>query len=421
MRGNIGWLPSLCTLSNANVPPMNRIRKLFGPGTLVAAAFIGPGTVATCTMVGVRSGYELMWAMAFSILATMVLQEMAARLGFATRQGLGEAFNKQFSSGIFRYLVFFLVIGAILIGNAAYEAGNISGGVMGADLVIGEFDLWPLVMGGMCFLLMLVGEYKWIERVLIAMVLLMSVCFIITVILVKPDWMAILGGFVPRSSNSQYLLLMLALIGTTVVPYNLFLHASTISKKWSREASLKDIRLENAVSIGLGGIISMLIIITAASSGDAVGEVKSASDLAIQLEPLFGKSAKVFMGIGLMAAGISSALTAPLAAAYAAKGLFGWSDDEKNWRFRAVWMAILLIGVVVAITNVERMLVIKFAQITNAILLPFIAVYLVYVANSQKLMGKYINSLLSNMLGILVILFTLFLSVKSMLNIFGIL
>lgn len=400
---------------------MNKLRKYFGPSTLIAAAFIGPGTVATCTMVGVKTGYDLLWAMGFAIFATIVLQEMSARLGFATRKGLGEAFNQQFSKGIFRYLVFFLVIGAILIGNAAYEAGNISGGVLGADLVIGEYKLWPVVLGGICFLLMLIGQYKWIERVLIGMVLLMSVCFLITAIMVQPDPAEILKGFIPQFGNGDHLLLMMAVIGTTVVPYNLFLHATTISKKWDKNASIKDIRLENAVSIALGGMVSMLIIVTAASTSGSLAEVKSAKDLALQLEPLFGKSAKIFMGVGLMAAGISSALTAPLAAAYAAKGLFGWSDDETNWKFRAIWMGILLIGIVVAVTNVERMMVIKFAQITNALLLPFIAIYLVYVANSKQLLGKYTNGLLSNILSILVILFTLVVSFKSFNSIFGIL
>ncbi|MGB5262894.1 MAG: divalent metal cation transporter, partial [Lutimonas sp.] len=125
-----------------------------------------------------------------------------------------------------------------------------------------------------------------------------------------------------------------------------------------------------------------------------------------------------FMGIGLMAAGISSALTAPLAAAYAAKGLFGWKDGEKNLKFRSVWMVILLIGIFVSITNLERVLVIKFAQITNAILLPFVAIYLLYISNSKKILAKFTNSLFTNILGVIVILFTLILSIRTLNNVF---
>ncbi len=398
------------------------MKKYFGPSTLVAAAFIGPGTLTTCTMVGVQTSYSLLWAMLFAIVATIVLQEMAARLGFVTQQGLGEAFNRQFPKGISRLVVFFLVIGAILIGNAAYEAGNISGGVLGLDLLvpilsesfgIGEVQLMPVALGVICFLLMYFGGYKWIEKILISLVILMSVCFLVTAIMVQPNISEILQGFIPQRVEGENFLLIMAVIGTTVVPYNLFLHASTISKKWKATDSLKDLRIENAVAIILGGLISILIIITAASS-DVLTEVKSAKDLAIQLEPLFGQRAKWFMGIGLMAAGLSSALTAPLAAAFAAKGLFGWSDDETNIKFRAVWMVILVIGILVSITDVERVLIIKFAQITNAILLPFIAGYLLYISNSKVILGQFTNNRLSNILGVIVLIVTILLSLKSL-------
>jgi len=397
---------------------MNKLKKYFGPSTLVAAAFIGPGTLTTCTMAGVSVAYDLLWAMLFAMLATLVLQEMSARLGFVTQQGLGEALNKQFSKGLVRYVVFFLVIGAIVVGNAAYEAGNIAGGILGLDLLIGEFKGWPLLIGVICFLLMYIGEYKWIERILISLVLVMSTCFLLTAIMVQPDLSEVLKGFIPgKTSNTNFLLLM-AVIGTTVVPYNLFLHASTVSKKWNTNDSLKDLRIENAVAIILGGIISMLIIITAAGSRGNIEAVKSAKDLAIQLEPLFGSSSKWFMGIGLMAAGISSALTAPLAAAYAAKGLFAWKGNESQVKFRAVWILILLIGVFISFTNIKLVTIIKFAQITNAFLLPFIAIYLLYLCNSSKILGRYTNGLLSNVLGGAVILVTLLLSLRSINGIF---
>ena len=138
MRGSIGSLPLLFTLLSVSrkirVGQM-KLKKLFGPSTLVAAAFIGPGTVTTCTIAGVTSGYTMLWSMLFSITATIVLQEMSARLGWATGRGLGEAIRTQFDTGIGKYLSAFLVIAAILIGNAAYEAGNLSGGILGLQLI----------------------------------------------------------------------------------------------------------------------------------------------------------------------------------------------------------------------------------------------------------------------------------------------
>jgi len=389
------------------------IKRFFGPSTLVAAAFIGPGTLTTCTMAGVEMSYRLIWVMLFAIFATIVLQEMAARLGWITQQGLGEALNRQFIGGVARYFVFFLVIGAILVGNAAYEAGNISGGILGLELILGEFSLWPIIIGIVCFALMYFGKYKAIERILVGLVILMSLCFLITAILVKPDIGDVFRGFIPGPLSGSEWLIVMALIGTTVVPYNLFLHASTISKKYKTTSSLADIRIENAVSIVLGGMISILIIITAAATSGQVAAVTSAADLATQLEPLFGESARLFMGIGLMAAGVSSALTAPLAAAYAARGLFNWQNDEQDWKFRAVWIGILAIGVVVSITNLPRVLIIKFAQITNAILLPLIVIYLMYLANSKKIMQKHTNGWVSNLFGVIVVLVTLMLSFRG--------
>lgn len=357
--------------------------------------------------------------MLFSIVTTIVLQEMAARLGFVTQKGLGEAINSTFSKGVFRYLVFFLIISAILVGNGAYEAGNISGGVLGLQLTIGELKIWPLLIGIISFLLLFYGRYKVLERIFIGLVILMSLCFFITVVIVKPDFVAVFKGFIPSDIISVNYLHIMGLIGTTVVPYNLFLHAATISKKWKPGARLKDIRVENTASIIIGGLISMLIIITAVAAKNEIVEISSAKDLAIQLEPLFGVSAKLFMGIGLLAAGLSSTLTAPIAAAYVARGLFNWSDDEKDIRFRGVWMLIIVVGVFIAMIGIKPIKIIQFAQITNAILLPFIAMYLLYVSNSKKLLGDKINSTLINVLGVLVILITLLLSLMSLNRIFN--
>ena len=393
-----------------------KLKKLFGPSTLVAAAFIGPGTVTTCTIAGVTSGYTMLWSMLFSITATIVLQEMSARLGWATGRGLGEAIRTQFDSGIGKYLSAFLVIAAILIGNAAYEAGNLSGGILGLQLIVGESGLWPILVALLSFILLYSGNYKFIERLLVTLVIIMSLSFLITAAIVKPNFTAVMQGFMPTKLDSSNILLFLGLLGTTVVPYNLFLHASTISKKYSQADKLSDIKLENYTSILLGGIISMLIIITAAATAQNVTEVKSAADLATQLEPVFGSSAKYLMGIGLMAAGCSSALTAPLAAAYAAKGLFGWQDGEKNWRFRMTWMTVLLLGTLVLLTGVKPIPVIKFAQITNAILLPFIAIFLIKISNDKKLLGKYVNKSHQNILAILIIIVTIFLGLKTLNN-----
>ena len=147
--------------------------------------------------------------------------------------------------------------------------------------------------------------------------------------------------------NSESLLVVLGLIGTTVVPYNLFLHSSLVKEKWNDISKLKTARIESFISIIIGGIVSMAIIITAASVSN--DNVKSVMDLAKGLEPLYGKFAIYFLGIGLFASGITSSITAPLAAAYVAKSCFGWSGSLKSLNFRIVWFFVLLIGVIVSL------------------------------------------------------------------------
>ena len=282
----------------------------------------------------------------------------------------------------------------------------------------GPSSFWPLLTGAIAFVLLLVGRYGWIENFLVGLVILMSTCFLITAFLTQADLIALFKGMIPSIPQEEELILAMSLIGTTVVPYNLFLHASIISKKWTETDSIKDIRLENTVSIILGGFISLLIMMVAASVSENVSSVENASDLAIQLEPLLGSSSNWLMGLGLMAAGLSSSITAALAAAYVIKGIFDIKYERRSKLFKISWAIIIVVGTAIAMTGYNSILLIKFAQMTNALLLPIMAVFLVYVCNVKSLLEDFTNGLLSNSLGILVIILTLLLSAKTIFLIF---
>ncbi|MBO6571126.1 divalent metal cation transporter [bacterium] len=404
-----------------------QVKKYFGPSTLVTAAFIGPGTVTVCTLAGVNSGYTLLWALFFSVIATIVLQEMTARLGLITQKGFGEAIRGELQNPLLRIFGITLVLGAIVIGNAAYEGGNISGAVLGWNEVLPavnifiegvEIRLVPLIIGGIAFWLLYSGNFKRIQNFLIGLVVVMSVVFLATAIMIVPDLSEIIKGlFIPTASADE-ILLVVALIGTTVVPYNLFLHASSVQQKYSETSQLSDLRKENMVAIILGGIISMCIVITSAASGSSGSEIKNAADMAVQLEPLLGSWAKDFLGLGLVAAGISSAITAPLAAAFAAKGILGWDIDLKHPKFKAVWIIILIIGVLFSMLSFSPVSIIHFAQVANGILLPLVAIFLMYVVNQKKILGDYVNTTIQNILGSLVVLVALLVGFRSLNNVF---
>ncbi len=396
-----------------------------GPGTLVTAAFIGPGTVTVCTLAGVKFGYTLLWALGLSIVACMVLQEMAARLGVVTQKGLSEVLKSQFSNKMVKGTLISIVISAIFIGNAAYEAGNISGGVLGLATIIdalnihfagSSFNYLSLVIGVLAFVLLYIGNYKILERSLIILVLCMSLAFIITAIVTKPDISSIFKGFVPDVS-SEKLFTIVGLIGTTVVPYNLFLHASLVKEKWSTPEELPFARKDTVIAIVLGGLVSMAIIIAGAAIQNT--EVHNAAGLARSLEPVFGSAATYVLSLGLFAAGVTSAITAPLAAAYVVKGCMGWEDGLKTKKFRSVWIFILLLGVIFSSLGIKPIEIIQFAQVANGILLPVIAAFLLWVMNKKKLLGAYTNSWKQNVIGFLILGIAVFLGGRSVWMVLG--
>jgi manganese transport protein len=415
----------------AHQPAAPRARQWrgIGPGAVVAAAFIGPGTVTTATLAGANYGTSLLWALTFSIIATLVLQEMSARLGVITGEGLGEAIRARFT-GLARFAAVALIVSAIAIGNAAYEAGNLLGATLGMRAAAGgATTLWVLVFATVAGALLWTGRYVAIERVLIAMVMLMSIVFLATAVVVAPRADALLTGlFVPRfGADSRSLLVALGLIGTTVVPYNLFLHAAAVRERWSGPDDLPAARADLTVAIVLGGIISMAVVLTAAGTIAAPGTIGSAAEMAAQLEPLLGSWARTFFALGLFAAGMTSAITAPLAASWAVAGALGWKRDLRSPRLRAVWATVLLAGVPFAILGTRptiplgfgELSVIVFAQVANGVLLPAIAIFLLIATNDRRRMGEHVNGPVRNALGGMVVILTVVLGITTVIRAVG--
>ncbi len=392
--------------------------KQIGPGTLVAAAFIGPGTVTMCTLAGANFGYTLMWAMLLSILVTILLQEAAARIGIITQKGLAEVVKEQIANPIWRTILVVLMLSAIVIGNAAYEAGNISGASLGVVGIFGDYaqQWFPTIIGIIAFLLMNTGSYRLVERSLIILVLLMSVSFILTAIVTKPDPMAFIRGLFIPSAPTGSTLIIIGLIGTTVVPYNLFLHVSLVKEKWKNTKDLGMARKDLLLSILLGGLVSMAIIVSAAAIQQE--SISTVLGLAKGLEPLYGKTATMMLGIGLFAAGITSAITAPLAAAYVAQSSFGWGSGMKDIKFKLVWGFILLVGVTFSSLGLKPLNVITFAQVTNGLLLPVMSIMILWLVNKSAVLGKYKNTPFQNILFILVVLTAILLGGKGIFSAF---
>lgn len=388
---------------------------------MVAAAFIGPGTVTTASITGARFGYALVWTIVFSIIATIILQEMSARLGLISRNGLGEALHEQFDNEFAKWGSIVLVVAAIGVGTAAYEAGNIVGGAAGLETITGvDSMVWAILITIVAGALLYTGKYAVIERALVGLVIIMAVAFVGSAVLIGPDLGALALGFVPGIPEGA-LILVTGLIGTTVVGYNLFLHASNVQERWAGPENLGDCRTDTVLSIIVGGIITIAVLITAAAAFPTGTAISNVGRMAEQLRPIAGPYATVLFSIGLFAAGFTSATTAPLAGAYATAGALGWETDLAGTRFRAIWGVIILVGFISALLGGSPVEIILFAQVINGILLPIVAVFLIVAMNSDKLLDDYTNNTPANVLGGIVVIIVVWLGIRTLLTVLGVL
>lgn len=378
--------------------------------SVIAAAFIGPGTVTTAASAGCEFGLALLWALVFSTLACLLLQEASARLTVLSGLTLGQALRRRYSGDWRGGFLLLLVGGAILLGCAAYEAGNILGGVAGALLVA---ELSPRVMtlasGLAAAGLLWFRAPRTVARLLSVVVAIMGASFLVTAWRMAPPAGELLrGSLVPLLPGGSGVL-ALGLIGTTVVPYNIFLGSGLASGE-----RLGDLRLGLAVAIGLGGLISMGVLVV----GTAVDAPFSFETLSTVLAQRLGGWARLLFAVGLFGAGLSSAVTAPLAAAVTARDLFGRAVDDPrwsptSWRYRAVWLAVLVSGLGFGLSEVQPIPAIVLAQALNGLLLPLVAVFLCQAMNDRRLLGSGTNGAAANAMMLLVVLVSLLLGVSG--------
>jgi manganese transport protein len=357
----------------------------------ISAAFIGPGTVTTASRAGAAHGLSLLWAVLFSTLACLSLQEASARLTVATGRPLGRLLRERWPRPLWLPA---LVVGAVVFGCAAYEMGNLLGAVAGGLLALGPLDLSPrstelirvgstLLMALLAGAVLLVGSARAVARILGLVVAMMGAAFLLCAARLAPPALALLKGLGGLSLPAGSGLLALGLVGTTVVPYNLFLGSGL-----ARGRPLSEARLGLLVAVPLGGILTMAILV----AGTAVSGEYSFEALAAALRGELGPGARVLFALGLLAAGLSSAITAPLAAALSVQGLLGREATDRSWgdrggRYRALWGGVLAIGLLFALTRAQPIPTIILAQALNGVVLPLVAVYLWLGVNDRRLMG----------------------------------
>lgn len=384
--------------------------------SVISAAFIGPGTITTATKAGASYGYDLLWTLVFSTFACLLLQEASARIAIHSGMNLGQAIASRFKNKAARMPILLLVIGAIILGSAAYETGNILGSIEGLKLIFHIPQTQIVIgIGLLAFIALSLRSVQTIAKFMGFIVIFMGITFVTTAFFINPPVSEILrGSFIPSMPEDYGAgLLILGLVGTTVVPYDLFLGSGVLDKK----QSVSEMRFGISIAIILGGLISMAILVVGTIVEGEFSYIALANKLSLQIEPWV----VYIFGFGMFAAGFSSAITAPLASSITAKSIFDKSNSKK-WEtqslyYKLVWGGVLFTGLFFGFIQVEPIPAIILAQALNGLILPFISIFIIFVVNDKKLMGKdNLNGWLSNIFLSIIVWVTMILGFTHIMN-----
>lgn len=394
--------------------------KHMGPSAIVSAALIGPGTITTCGLSGCNFGFALAWACLFSAIAMVITQQMTGKIGLVKGIGLAAAIREIYRNKPVYWPLAALLIVAFFGSNCAYQASNIVGASSGVAVLFGDHRaLFCILITAASLALVLSGSIKYISSVLTAVVLAMVALFLVTAILVKPDFGAIFSGlFVPAIPKGGQMT-AIALIGTTMTPYCLYLHSdSHASEKVEKPGmDVDDALIDNTYASWVNAAIMLCVSVSIMVVGHALalngGSIKAVTDLANGLQPLVGSAAQAIFAIGIFAAGISSATCAPLAATYIICGVLGWSTDLKDNRFRAIAAFVFIVGCLFAIFGGAPTTIITTAQAIGGVALPISVILVLLAANDRDVMGDYVNGKALNVLGAVVFIITLVMAYRT--------
>ena len=370
--------------------------------SVISAAFIGPGTLAASSTAGASYKYGLIWSLVFATMACLILQEMAARISIVTGSDLSKILKQNLNP-----FPAFLIGFAVIVGCAAYEAGNILGALSGFSILmpVGRFSLLSIIGVGTLVLLGLGGK-SVIVKVLGFLVALMGIGFVIVALKSSPSLSQILSGTVPSiPEGSEWL--TLALIGTAIVPYNIYLGSGL-----SKGQTLREMRIGLAISIVFGGFISIAILIAATQ----INSMNSFLDMARLMGNSLGNWAYLLLGAGLFSAGFTSTVTAPMAAGIITEGLFGKNEFSTRW-YRIGWFLVLSVGLLFGFLDVKPIPVIVTAQALNGFILPLLGIILVITANDFQTVQDKMNSAFLNVMAFVVLEILLLLGLNSLWNV----
>ena len=369
--------------------------SIMGPGIITANIDNDASGITTYSVVGARFGYSLLWTLIPTTIALVVIQEMVGRMGVVTGKGLSDLIRENYGVRT----TFFMML-CLLTANFGNTVADFAGWAASMEILglskyimvpVGAITIWILVTK---------GSYRFVEIILLYACIIFA-GYIISGIMAKPDWGAVVTQtFIPKIQwRSEYLMMCIAIIGTTITPWMQFYLQSSIAEKGIKKEHYKASRLDVVIGCSITDIISFFIIVTCGTLLFPFGiKINEASEAALALKPLAGDYAFLIFSLCLANASLLGAIIVPLATAYYICEAMGW-EAGVNKSFREapqfMWIYTLTIGLaslLVLIPGAPLVLLMVLSAVVNGLLLPFVLVYAILLINNKNLMGEYINS-----------------------------
>jgi manganese transport protein len=375
--------------------PLKTLLSFMGPGFLVTVGFIDPGNWATNIEGGSKFGYELLWVITISTIMLIVIQKMAAKLGIATGKSLAVNIRERFSAPVSALLGLTIVLACV-----ATDMAELLGGAIGFNLLFGM----PLWLGALVTVLLEVflivsQRYHRIEVIIMGFLGIIGLCYLVEILIVKPDWAVLVPSMVIPSVNRSSIYVAMAILGAVVMPHNIFLHSNVIhSRKWGisegeKMSLLHYEKVDTLSAMLLGWVVNSAMIIVAAAVFSrhhvVVDSIEQASAI---LKPLAGPLAGFLFAVALVFAGVGSSVTSSMAEVNVITGFLGRPEDPRTLLYRISVFVTAIPSFMVILLAMDTFRILIFSQVVLSIQLPFTLVPLLILCRDRNLMGRLRSS-----------------------------
>jgi len=391
-----------------------------GPGIITANVDNDAGGITTYSVSGAHYGYSLLWMLMLVALALIIIQEMSARLGVVTGKGLADLIRE--SMGVRATAI---IIGIVLIANLANTVSEFAGVAASLEIFgVSKYISVPLAAAGV-WLLIVKGSYKVVERIfLVASALYLA--YVASGIMANPVWPTVVQAFVTPTFHFEagYVTIFVTIIGTTIAPWMQFYQQSAIVDKGLKVIDYAYERLDVVVGSVFAVFVAAFITIACAATLHANGvRIETAKDAALALRPLAGPYASTLFALGLLNASVFSAAILPLSTAYVVCEAFGWEAGVSHSLkeapvFFGIYTMLIVVGAGIILLPIKSLVQAMLAsQTLNGVLLPIILVVMLRLINDKRLMGKFVNGRVFNIISwvmvVVLILLTVILVITS--------